>query len=62
MQDGGVVAFALPTSLVDAARLDPFSERRDRVARLPDIVRRVLKVGRRHDEAAHEADALRAWG
>lgn len=93
MQNGGVVAFALPRNLVECARENPLLGAW--VAGLPDTVRevavrwslrldepyqpggqcswvapardaggqeRVLKVGWRHDEAAHEAEGLRAWG
>lgn len=88
------VALALPTNLVEAARRDPFPERREWLDRLPEIVDElaqrwslrlgepyqpggqcswvspaqdsaghevVLKVAWSHDEAAHEADGLRAW-
>ena len=37
MEDGGV-AFALPTNLVEAARRDPFPERREWVDQLPEVV------------------------
>lgn len=38
-----MVAFALPTNLVESARQDPFPERREWVARLPDIVRELAE-------------------